>query len=317
MANQIPLSGATSAAGGAMLSTDQGRLLVKGVLNMTGAASLAGDSVVTRKRKQQFPIILGEPVADLVGEGAPKPVTGMEFDQTSLNIRKVATIVPFTDELLEDIEEEDVGTEEGEDLLAQVDFRVRRAIAKKIDELITGKQSGVNYTPTNGFDTMLRSTTATVELGTENDRLRRAVSAAMGILEDNGYDDPGQMGLLLGSDVRRHIRDARRASDNTDELYTDEDPFYGIQPAFSHNLNKLADSPAATKIVGFVCYRPNLHLRIRTDVRVKVSTDAVVNDGIQDRNAFQEDLTLLRFETRQGFMIHDLNRAVVAIIDAA
>lgn len=317
MANQIPLSGATPAAGGNLLSVEVGRVLVKGVLNMTGAANLAGDSVVTRKRKTTFPIILGEPVADLVGEGAPKPVTGMEFDQTTLNIRKVATIVPFTDELLEDVAEEDVETEEGEDLLAQVDFRVRRAIARKIDELIVGKQGGVNYSPVNGFDTMLRSTTATVELGTEGDRLRRAVSAAMGILEDNGYDDPDSMGLLLGSDVRRHIRDARKAVETTDELYADEDPFYGLVPSFSHNLNKLSDAPSGTKIIGFVVYRPNLHLRIRTDVRVKVSTDAVVNDGVQDRNAFQEDLTLLRFETRQGFMVHDLNRAVVAIIDAA
>jgi hypothetical protein len=62
--------------------------------------------------------------------------------------------------------------------------------------------------------------------------------------------------------------------------------------------------------------RPNLHVRIRKDVTVAASTEATVNGGTADRNMFQEDLTAVRYETRLAFMVHDINRAVVAILDA-
>ena len=64
-------------------------------------------------------------------------------------------------------------------------------------------------------------------------------------------------------------------------------------------------------------HRPNIHVRIRKDVTVSVSTEATVNDGTADRKLWQEDLTGIRYEMRLAFMIHDINRAVVALIDAA
>jgi hypothetical protein len=95
------------------------------------------------------------------------------------------------------------------------------------------------------------------------------------------------------------------------------DPLYGLTSFMSTNLSAAGAAPAATKIIGFVAYRPNIHVRIRKDVTVATSTDATVNDGTADRKLFQEDLTAIRYETRLAFMVHDLNRAVVAIIDAA
>jgi len=65
-----------------------------------------------------------------------------------------------------------------------------------------------------------------------------------------------------------------------------------------------------------VVHRPNLHVRIRKDVTVSVSTEATVSDGTTDRNAFEENLTVIRYETRLGFLVHDLNRAVVKITNA-
>jgi hypothetical protein len=112
----------------------------------------------------------------------------------------------------------------------------------------------------------------------------------------------------------------RRAgsNDTTARVYgAGRDPLYGVSGEVSTNLNNLADAPGATKILGFVVYRPNLHVRIRKDVTVAVSNEATVNDGTSDRKLFQEDLTAIRYETRIAFMIHDINRAVCAIIDAA
>ncbi len=308
MANQIPLSGATSAAGGFVLPVDQGEILTNGLLRESGAIQAVGDAKATARRSELFTIWLGKPTAGFVGEGARKPVTGAEFGQTSLAVKKVATIVPMTDEWREDLEAGEVN--------ALVDDGVRDAIAEVIDANIIGKAAGTNLA--TNFDTMLRSSTATVELANSGgDRLRLAVSAAMGTLEANGYGNPADMALILATDVAQHIRDARSAVDTTNPVYDDSDPFYGIQRSFSSNLNTLGTAAAANVVVGFLVHKPNLHLRIRKDVTVAVSNEATVNDGSSDRFLFQEDMTALRYVTRLGFMVHDLNRAVVQLVNVA
>jgi len=308
MANQIPFSGASNAAGGYLLPTEQGDLLTNAILQESGALSLAGDARATSTRKTQFNIWLGAPTAEFVGEGASKPVTGGELSQTNLNVKKVASIVMFTDEQREDVANGDL------DVL--VDSGVRSAISDVIDANAIGKDSGTNIT--GAFDNMLRSTTTTVELGTAGDSLALAVSAAMAKLEENGYKDQGQMALLLGTGVKKHIRDARAAVETTSPIYgSDRDPTYGIETHYSSNLNTFGESAGANKIVGFLVHKPNLHVRIRKDVTVDATNQATINDGSTDRHLWQENLYALRYETRLGFLIHDLNRAVCAIANAS
>jgi hypothetical protein len=62
-----------------------------------------------------------------------------------------------------------------------------------------------------------------------------------------------------------------------------------------------------------VAYRPNIHVRIRHDVRVKPSQEASVGGT----SLYQNDLTALRYVTRLGAWVHDLNRAVVKINNAS
>jgi hypothetical protein len=308
MANQIPLSGASNGAGGYLLPAEQGDLLTNAVLQESGAIALAGDARATTSRKTQFPIWLGTPTAGPVAEAASKPVTGAEIGQAEINIKKFASIVLFTDEMLDDVQ--------NGDLNVLVDSNVRGAINTSIDGHAIGKTNGTNITGT--FDTMLRSTTQTVELGSSADGLELAVSAAIGKLEANGYGDISQMGALLGFGFNQQLRDARSSNDTTQRVYdAARDPLYGLQRFSSTNLSPTSATAAATKIVGFVVYRPNLHVRVRRDVNLTISTEATVNDGTTDRKLFQENLTAFRYETRVGFMVHDLIRAVVAIVDAA
>jgi hypothetical protein len=86
--------------------------------------------------------------------------------------------------------------------------------------------------------------------------------------------------------------------------------------SYSTNLNTLGAATAAGSVVGFVVHRPNLHVRIRRDVTVAVTTEATINDGTTDRFLWQEDMRALRWVTRLGFMAHDVNRAVVALTNA-
>jgi len=307
MANAIPLTGATNAGGGYALPPEQGEILVNGLLQEAGALQLAGDRRAVTSRKTQFPIWLGSPTAGPVGEGAKKPPTGAELGQTELNIKKFATYVIFTDEMLEDLQ--------NGDLNVLVDSGVRSAIQDVTDAHAIGLDSGAAIAGV--FDTELVNTTAAVELGTAADNLEIAVSAALGILEANGYGNPGNQAVLLGFGFQQKIRDAREASESTARVYGEgRDPLYGRANATSTNLNTAAEAAGAGKVVALVVHRPNLHVRIRKDVTVSVSTEATVSDGTTDRNAFEENLTVIRYETRLGFLVHDLNRAVVKITNA-
>lgn len=306
MANSIPLSGASNAAGGYTLPTEQGEILTNGILQEAGAISIAGDRRATTSRKSQHGIWLGTPTAAPVGEGADKPVTGGEFGQTEINIKKFASIVLFTDEMLEDLQNGDVNV--------LVDSGVRTAIQDSIDANAIGLDSGAAISGV--FDSELVNTTAGVELTSAADGLEKAISAAIGILEANGYGNPANQAVLIGFGFNQAIRDARGAvgSDATTErLYGNgRDPFFGRQVANSTNLNSSSEYGVG-KTVGFVVHKPNLHVRVRKDVEVKASTEATVYDGSTDRSLYQENLTAFRYETRLGFMVHDLNRAVVAI----
>lgn len=308
MANQIPLSGAANASGGYVLPDAQGEVLTNGLLVESGALAIAGDRRATSSRKENFPIWLGTPTASFVAEGANKPVTGAELSTASVNVKKVAAIVPFTDEMREDVMTGDL------DVL--VNTGVRSAIADVIDANIIGKDSGTNIT--TSFDNAFRATTTTREYAAATpDGLRLAVSAALGDLEANGYRDNNA--VLLAGDVARHLRDARAAVETTTAIYDNVDPLYGLERFFSTNLNTLAEAGGANKIVAFVVHRPNVHVRIRKDVEVSVSNDATytTDGGTTWISAFQANQTLLRYETRLGVFTHDINRAVVAITNGS
>lgn len=314
MANNTPLSGLSDAAGGIILPEAQGALLTNGVLQEAAAFQIAGDARSTSSRREAFAIWNGTPTAEFVGEGGTKPVTGAEFGGGTLNIKKIASIITFTDEMLEDVQ--------NGDLNVLVDSGIRDAIADTVDAHALGKDSGTNIS--GQFDSELTATTQTVEFdASKQDGLALSVSAAMGSLEANGY---GDLAVIHSADVARHLRDARITGVSgggtasatvtalSQGLYQPfGDPFYGLPRAASTNLNTLSEGSGANKVVAVVVSRPNVHARIRHDVRVKPSNEATVGGT----SLYQNDLTALRYVTRLGFWVHDLNRAAVAITNAS
>src|SRR5688572_25130489 len=134
MANNTPLSGLSDAAGGIILPEAQGAFLTNGVLQQAGAISIAGDARSTSSRREAFAIWNGTPAAEFVGEGGTKAVTGAEFAGGTLNVEKVASIVTFTDEMIEDVQDGDLNI--------LVDSGVRDASADGVDANALGKDSG-------------------------------------------------------------------------------------------------------------------------------------------------------------------------------
>jgi HK97 family phage major capsid protein len=312
MANQTPLSGLSDAAGGILLPEAQGALLLDGILRESGALQLAGDYRTTSSRREAFAIFNGRATAEVVGEGGTKPVTGAEFSGGTLNVKKVAAITTFTDEMIEDVMNGDVNI--------LVDTDVRQAIADVVDANAVGKDSGTNISGT--FDSELTGTTTTVEWdSSKQDGIQLAISAAMGSLEANGYGAFNNLGILVHPSVARQVRDARATGGGTASataqaqgLYGQaSDPFYGLPIFTSTNLNTFTEAGGSNKVVAVVAHRPNIHVRVRHDVRVAKSNEASVGGT----SLWQNDLTGFRYVWRGGMYVHDLNRALVAIANAS
>jgi HK97 family phage major capsid protein len=319
MANNVPLSGLSDAAGGIILPEAQGALLTNGVLLESGALQLAGDARTTSSRREAFTIWNGTPTAEIVGEGGTKPVTGAELAGGTLNIKKIASIVTFTDEQIEDVQNGDMNI--------LVDSGVREAIADVADANAVGKDSGTNIT--GAFDSELTATTQTVEWNSAvQDGLSLAISAAMGSLEANGYGkNLRNLGVLVHPSILRQVRDARQVGVSgggtasvtstalVNPLYQafGTDPFYGLEVFYSTNLNTFAEAAGANKVVAVVAHRPNIHVRIRHDVRLSRSNEATVGGT----SLWQNDLTAIRYVWRGGVYVHDLNRAVVAVTNGS
>lgn len=296
MAIQNPLKEGTNAAGGFLVPDEAADLLIKGVLNESAALSMAGNVQTTSSKKVTFPVLTDVPVASFVAEAGAKPTSGAEFGQVAVNVKKLAVIIPFTDELLEDA---------AIDPRLLVDAPVREAFAKTIDRHILGFDGAAALA--TSFDNRLYDTTQTADLGTTGDALRLAVSDAMADVEANGYSPNG---LILPSDVRKHLRDKRKAVETTDPVYGDmADPFYGLRTAYSSNLYPIGSAEADGKMVGVVGDFSQLIVRIRSDIQVTASNQATVTIGGNAVNLWESNMTALRFEMRLGVIAHDVSRA--------
>jgi HK97 family phage major capsid protein len=187
MGNAIPLLEGTDASGGYLVPDEIGRTLQHTIQRDSAVADLSRVERLAGKRTQ-YPVYAGRPTAAFVAEGGPKVATGAEFTETTLNVKKIATTVIYTEELLEDARE---------DPRTLVNADVEAAVANLIDAHALGYQSGSAIV--GQFDSELTSTSQTTEVALSGAGLATAVSAAMTTIESNGGTPNG---IILTSSGR-------------------------------------------------------------------------------------------------------------------
>jgi HK97 family phage major capsid protein len=306
MANAIPLIEGTDASGGFLVRDTYGQTLLDAVLRESSILNLCRVDRVPGKR-QKYSIYSGRPTAAFVGEGAAKGVTGAEFSELSVNIKKIATNVIYTQELLEDAQE---------DPRVLVNADVEAAFSDLIDAHALGRSGGSNVT--TSFDAMLRSTTSSQEYAAGGSGLASAISAALTTIEGNGYRPNG---IILASDGRGVMRDARQAVETATPVYTpgferEPDSIYGLPISYSSNLDSFATAGAG-KIVGFVGDFSHTVCAMRQDLNVRFSDQATLVAGANTHHLWQENKVAAQWEMRLGFNIHDINKSVVKIVNAS
>jgi predicted phage gp36 major capsid-like protein len=286
MANQVPLGTLTSAAGGALVAPDfVTEPLLQKINRRTSVLSLPSTVRQTNTQRTTYPIYMGRPTAGFVGEGSAKGVTGAEFGTLNVNVKKIATIVLYDDELIQDA---------FTDPTVLVNDDVAAAFEELIDQHALGMAAGSAIV--GQFDAELTGTTnTTADLATTTDGLAVAVSSAMNLIESNATVNPytGQQGALGQPG----------------------ESLYGMPIAWTTALDAL---PAgAGKIAAVVGDWSNAIFVIREDIKVSISHEATVDVSATLHHLWQQNKTAVRWEMRIGFNAHDLNRAFAIIPNAA
>lgn len=311
MANAIPLLEGTDASGGFLVPDGQaGTVFERGLNRQSAVASMPGLRIrrVNGKREKLTEYV-GRPAVATVAEAGPKPATGAEYAQVTLDVVKGACTVMYTQELIDDAVE---------DPTILINNDVRAAFADWVDSNALGRNAA--GTIVGSFNSELSETTSTVELGTTGDALARAVSAGMATIEGNGYTPTG---VILAHDGRQHLRDARSTVETANPLYSGgafqqpTDNLYGLGLRYTTNLQTFAGTAASGRVVGIVGDFTQALLAIRQDVTVDFSNQATIDVGGTLHHLFQQNKVAARWEARMGFVAHDLNRAFVAIINAS
>jgi HK97 family phage major capsid protein len=310
MANAIPLLEGTNASGGFLVpDADAGIFFERGINRKSAVMDMPGLRVrrITGKR-EKYTEYVGRPTFATVAEAAAKPVTGAEYAQVTMDIVKGACIVLYTQELIDDAVE---------DPSVLINNDVRAAATDWVDANALGRNAA--GTIVGSFNSELSETTSTVELGTGGDAIPRAISAAMATIEDNGYDPTG---VILASDGKASLRNARMTVETATPLFQ---PFetaaapgtiYGLPLRYTTNLQSFAGTAAAGRVVAVVGDFSQAVLGIRQDITVAFSNQASVDVSGTLHHLWQQNKVAARWEMRAGFVVHDLNRAFVAIINA-
>jgi len=309
MANAIPLLEGTDASGGFLVPDGQGGLVFARGLNRESAvASMPGLRIrQVMGKREKLTEYVGRPTVATVAEAGPKPATGAEYASVTLDIVKAATVVMYTEELIEDAIE---------DPTVLINNDVRAAFADYIDSNALGRNAA--GTIVGSFNSELSETTQTVELGTTGDALARAISEAMGKVEANGYVPTG---VILANDGRMHLRNARNTVETTMPVYSDgytspTNEMYGLPLRYTTNLQTFAGAAAAGRVVGIVGDFSQAVLGLRKDISLTFSDQATIDVGGTLHHLWQQNKVASRWEWRGGFVAHDLNRSFAAIINA-
>lgn len=313
MANWIFGAEGASTTGGFLVPDSFGGLIFERGINRLGAVTGMPGLRVRRVsgKREKYTEYVGRPTVATTAEGGAKPATGAEYAEVTLDIVKAAAIVIYSEELIEDAQE---------DPTILINQDVRAAFADYIDSNALGRTSAGAIV--SSFNSELGETSQTVELAnTGGDRVALAVSAAMGLIEGNGYTPTG---IVLAHDARQHFRDARMTTETTQQVYSSAEgqfvqpvpTLYGLPIGYTTNLQTIAGTAAAGRVVGVVGDFNQALLAVRNDIRVKFSDQAtVVASGTH--NMWQENKVASLWEMRLGFVVHDLNRAFAAITNVS
>lgn len=248
-------------------------------------------------KTERLPVLATKPEADFVGEwsdaedadntGAVKPTSKVKWGNKQIVAEEVAVIIPVHESVLEDA---------SEDILNQIVAEGGEAIARRIDGAVFhGLRKPATWT-SNALEQAAAVAGQELTVGTDAVDIFDAISQADEDLSDGGFDDPI---VIARKSLRAKLRNQR---DKNGAFLNAGDVLADYSPTFTKHVD--ADTTA------FVVDKGSVVMGLRSDVRVKILTEATVN-GI---NLAETDQIAVRLYSRVGYVLRE-NAAAFRIGD--
>lgn len=234
----------------------------------------------------RLPVIASKPEARFVGEysdaegadnsGAVKPTSKVRWGSKSLVAEEIAVIVPIHESLLEDATE---------DALSQIVKEGGEAIARTLDRAVLHGTGKPETWTSNALEDAANASGQVLTVGEDAVDLFDAISQADEALSDGGYNDPIVVARKGLQAKLRNQRDKNGAFLNAGDVLAD------YSPTFSKHVDP--------RVTAFIVDKESVAMGIRSDIRVKILTEATVN-GI---NLAETDQVGVRFYARYAYVL--------------
>ena len=243
----------------------------------------------------RVPIIVGDPVADWVQEGAVKPKSGVTFDKKDMVPYTIAVILPFSNQFRRDKQA----------LYTQIVAKGPGAIARKFDETVMG----IAGAPGADFDTLAAA--PKVSLGKTvwkslNDA-DDSVTAANGTLDGWALSPQGRSVLrqAVDNNGRPLFLDSMSSSDVSTVL--------GQRTYISRGVHvpAITGDNAQPEIVGVAGEFASAAWGTVEGLQTSISDQATITIDGQSVGLWEKNMFAVRIEMEVGFRVRDINRFVL------
>jgi Phage capsid family len=315
----VPIINRGAGVGASLIPEDYARGIIKNVTQMSAAMRLLARRRMTRQT-QRMSVMTSKPTAAFVTAGtAPfdstdvglKAVTRMTWADLTMYAEPVAAIVIIPDHFYED---------QSYDLWGEVRSEIEEAIAAAIDSAVFfGTNKPASWPASIVQHATAAGNTVTAPTGVD---LAADLNSAMGKVEEDGFYPSGWFYDLREKATLRGLRDgnrqflyAMRGPANTGLQNAGDDDEISARVRDVRANGEIWNLPAYTSAMGLVGFTPGAGatryvtgdfdkaiLGVRSDIRVKMLTEATLTDGADTWQLAQRDATAMRIVTRVAYV---------------
>lgn len=261
-------------------ATDIIKMVTRGssILRMSKVDEMKSD-------KKKFHVLTDGPGAYWVGEGERIQTSGATWIHPEIEAKKLAVIIPVTREKLED---------STISVFEELKPEIAEAFYKAIDAACL---FGIN----SPFKTnIMKAITNNKMIVVDNSNIDIAVSDAMALIEENGYDPSGFIGRVGVKNMLRKLRDANGAPAYVNG--TNGGELYGQAIEFVRNGawdNTKADLIAGEFKYSLVGIRAGIKYEILTEATLQGTLDS---DG-KPLSLAEQDMIAIKATMRLGYLV--------------
>ena len=238
-----------------------------------------------KHEKKKFNVLTDGPGAYWVGEGERIKTSGATWIHPEIEAKKLAVIIPVTKEKLEDTTIS---------VFEELKPEIAEAFYRAIDAAcIFGTNSPFKTNIMNAIDSKHM-------VVTDNTNIDIAISDAMSMIEENGYDPSGFIGRIGVKNMLRKLRDANGAPAYVNGTTGGE--LYGQPIEFVRNGawdNKRADIITGNFKYAVVGMRAGINYEILTEATLQGTLDS---DG-KPLSLAEQDMVAIKATMRLGFLV--------------